>query len=203
VAKNRAIYLPEPHFLPKLNKFALPPTSYKPTHDRQAYFLALLGLNEVQMSQIMNISTKTITLWKTKHPTFKEAMLKGKVEADSKVAHSVYLAALGFEHPDEVILTNRVKQYDRRGRVVKEWTEPLRVPTVKKYPPNVTAALKWLQVRQPEIWSDKIKIEGKLSINHTLDLSEFSIEELELLSKLSEKRRERKIEDIDYQEEAV
>jgi hypothetical protein len=199
--RNRTIRLPEPTFLPASRKtnFDL---GYKPKYDRMIFFLALLGLTEKQMGQVFNVTEVAINAWRRKYPTFNEAILKGKEEADARVAHSLYQSAVGFKHKRKTVLTNRVKEYDKRGRVVKEWTEPLIVETEEQLPPNVTAALKWLQARQPERWSDRIKIEAKFNVDHNLDLTEFSVEELEMLNKLSEKRRStNEVEQAEYEEQ--
>jgi len=193
------IRLKEPDFLPKRTTIRKTGT-YKPEFDRQVYFLALLGLTYVQMSQVLNVSVPAIMAWEQRHEGFAEAIRRGKAEADGKVAFSLFQAAVGYEHKDVVVLTNKVKEYDEKGRVVKEWNEPLIVDVVKRYPPNVTAAIKWLQARQPAVWSDRMTVSGKLNVTHQLDLSDFSLDELELLNTLSKKRSQRQTEDTPYQE---
>lgn len=201
MARSRTIRLPEPDFLPATKQKNLDPT-YKSRYDRMIFFLALLGLTEEQMGQVLHVNSKVILNWRNKHPSFNEAILKGKEEADARVAHSLYQAAIGYKCKKKTVLTNRVKEYDKRGRVIKEWTEPLIVETEEQLPPNVTAAVKWLQARQPERWSDRIKIEAKFNVDHNLDLTEFSVEELEMLNKLSEKRRStNEVEQAEYEEQ--
>lgn len=201
MARSRAIRLPEPDFLPAVKQVNLDP-AYKPRYDRMVFFLALLGLTEEQMGQVFNVQRLTVKRWREKHSSFNEAILKGKEEADARVAHSLYQAAIGYKCKKKTVLTNRVKEYDKRGRVVKEWTEPLIVETEEQLPPNVTAAVKWLQARQPDKWSDRIKIDARFNVDHSLDLTEFSVEELEMLNKLSERRREvNKIEEPEYVEQ--
>jgi hypothetical protein len=135
-----------------------------------------------------------VDYWKKTKPEFKQAMDKGKMIADAKVSHSLYLAAIGYSHPDTVILTNRVKKFNEKGKVIKEWTEPLIVPTTKCYPPNVQAAIKWLSARQPAVWGNKIEVKGKFSVQHNLDLSQFNNEELETLVKFGI------VEDVNYEQ---
>lgn len=201
MARSRTIRLPEPDFLPASRNVKLD-YGYKPRYDRMIFYLALLGLTEEHMGQVLNIGRETIKHWRVKHPTFNEAILKGKEEADARVAYSLYQSAIGFKSKKKTVLTNRVKEYDKRGRVVKEWTEPLIVEVEEQLPPNVTAALKWLQARQPERWSDRIKIEAKFNVDHNLDLTEFSVEELAMLNQLSEKRRSiNEVEQAEYEEQ--
>lgn len=196
--RDLSIRLPEPTFLPKKCEVRVH-HGYRPELSRQVYFLALLGLNEKQMAQVFNVNSDCIADWKKAHPEFLEALQKGKVEADGRVAFSLFQAAVGYEHKDCVVLTNRVKEFDKEGRVTKEWTEPLIVDIMKRYPPNVTAATKWLQARQPEVWSDKIKISGKLNVTHQLDLTDFSNEELEMLTAIGASKRSREIEDAEQE----
>jgi hypothetical protein len=197
--KDRTIRLPEPTFLPKKCEVKVH-QKYYPEYSRQVYFLALLGLNEAQMAQVFHVDVKQIAQWKNTHPEFGEAVKRGKVEADGRVVFSLFQAAVGYEHKDCVVLTNRVKEFDNKGRVTKEWTEPLIVDVIKRYPPNVTAALKWLQARQPGVWSDRINISGKLNITHQLDLTDFSNEELEMLTAIGKSKNMREVEDAEQQE---
>ena len=198
---RKSTKFPEPRFLPESRFVNICDHHYKVKYDRMVFFMALLGLTDQQMGQVFNISMQTFTTWKRKYPTFNEAIQKGKAEADAKVAYSLYQSAIGYKCKKKTVLTNRVKEYDKRGRVVKEWTEPLIVETEEQLAPNVTAALKWLQARQPEKWSDRVQIDTRFNISHNLDLSEFTLEELEMLSKLGESRRNAKpVEDTEYEE---
>ena len=173
---------------------------YQPDYARQAFFLCLLGATDVLMSKALGVSISCVQNWKRNKPEFISAIQKGKIEADANVANSLYQAANGYSHPDKVILTNRVKEFDDNGRVVKEWTEPLIVDTVKHYPPSVPAAIKWLSSRQPGVWGDtsKVDINAKVTVSHEFDLSDFSMEELAMMKKLGVQRL---VEDIPYEEQ--
>lgn len=188
--------LPEPAFLPRKFSDTGKKTGYqyKPEYARQVYFLTLLGLTVEQVGQVLDVKRDTVVSWRSKHPEFNRAFVEGKIAADSRVANGLFLAAIGYSHPDQVVLTNRQRKYDKNGKVVREWTEPLIVPVTKHYPPNVTAAIKWLSVRQPGIWSEKIRIDGNFQVNHKLDLTDFTTEELEMLSKLGVAKQGRILE---------
>lgn len=157
---------------------------WQPDYARQVYYLCLLGATDAQIAQTFGISTYTLTMWKRNHPEFYENMTKGKTQADGKVAYSLFLAAIGYSHEDEVIITNRVRKRNDEGKVIEEYTEPLRVKTMKHYPPNVTAAIKWLSARQPEQWSNRVQVQGQVDHVHKIDMKKFSTQELEVLSKL-------------------
>ena len=199
ISKDRTLRLPEPSFLPKKTTFKAY-IEYKPEFDRQAYFMSLLGATDEQMAQAFGVSISSLTHWKHKHPLFLESLIRGKIEADSKVAYSLYQAAIGCSHKETVVLTNRVKEFDEHGRVTKEWTEPLLVDVVKNYPPNVTAGIKWLQARQPSVWANRLRIDGKIDISHQIDLSDFSTEELTVLRRLGVNHSQREIEEAKYEE---
>lgn len=195
VRKNKSIKFPEPNFLPEVLELR----KWKKEYIRHVFYLSLLGANDVQIAQVFDVHPSTIDTWKRKKPDFLNAMNKGKMMADAKVSHSLYLAAVGYSHPDKVILANKRREYDPdTGKLIREWTEPLIVDTIKNYPPNVTAAIKWLQARQPEQWGNKLEIKGKVDHNHKLDLSNFSEEELEVIKKLG--IQSNNVEDIDYED---
>jgi hypothetical protein len=185
IMKSKKIKLfPEPEFLPAKKKRTEFTILYKDEFVRLVYFFTLLGATDEQIAQALQVSIGAIETWKIKKPEFLESMRRGKLLADSKVAHSLYKSAIGYKYVDTVVLTNRVKEYNKMGKVVKEWTEPLLVKVVKKSAPNVTAAIKWLSARQPAMWGDKIQVDNLFSISHQLDLSKFSTEELQVIHKL-------------------
>ena len=180
IKRSRAIRLPVPENLPVKESA----TKWDKDYVRQVFFLCLLGSTDVQIAQIFGVKVVTIDLWKRTHPEFLAAMRQGKTDADTKVVHSLYLAAIGYSHPYEMVIPNRVKRYSEKGKLVEEYTEPLIVKTTKSYPPNVTAAIKWLQARQSDTWGAQVHIKGNIQHNHTLDMSQFSLEELKILKKL-------------------
>ena len=182
---------PVPEFLPKKTV-----SGWREDYIREVFFLTLMGATDVQIAQTFGVSVEALDKWKRSKPEFLRAMKAGKTEADAKVVHSLYLAAIGYSHPDQVVIANKVRKYDEKGRVIEERTEPLIVNTIKNYPPNVTAAVKWLQARQPDVWGNKLRVEGKVDHSHKLDLSSFSEEELEVIKKLGTNQD---IEDADYE----
>jgi len=177
--RTRKISLPVPDNLPRKET----PTRWDKDYIRQVFFLCLLGATDIQIAQVFGVKVETIDLWKRTHPQFMASMKQGKIEADTKVVHSLYLAAIGYSHLYEIVMPNRVRTYDK-GKLVEEHTEILRVKTIKSYPPNVTAAIKWLQARQPDTWGKQVHIKGQIQHNHSVDMSKFTLEELKVLKKL-------------------
>jgi hypothetical protein len=183
--------LPLAAYLPVRQKKTKQEIVFREEYVRLAFFFALLGTTDVQLAQVFDVSVSTIDHWKRTNPAFLKSLKEGKIMADARVANSLFQAATGYTCPETVVLTNRVKKFDDEGKVIEEYTEPLLVNIQKHYPPNVTAALRWLSARQPQTWAEKLEVSGRLSVNHQLDLTDFSTEDLMILDKLSKKRNEK------------
>jgi hypothetical protein len=190
--------LPEPEFLPSRQQRGQ--KAWKSEYVRQVFYLALMGATEAQIAQAFDVSQSTISKWKEVYPEFAQSMNAGKMDADAKVAHSLYLAAVGYSHPEEVIVPNRIREFDEKGRPTKEYTEIIRVKTTRNYAPNAYAGFKWLNARQPDVWGSKLHVKGEISHTHKLDLSHYTIEELELLNKISLQNKPKEIEDTSYED---
>ena len=153
-----------------------PKTAYRPTLDNRVFMLALYGLTENEMIHVLEININTWRLWKRKHPSLQEALDKGRLDADIKVAHSLYKRAVGFEIDTEQIVQNR------EGII--------RVPTKTYYPPDMKAIQMWLSNRSKGRWTTithhKVEHSGEiLHRQQQVDLADFSTEELKTLKKYS------------------
>jgi transposase-like protein len=113
------------------------PTDYKPEYVDQVYKLCLLGATNQQIADFFNVSDTTIDNWRKAHQEFFGAFTRGKMEADSKVAESLFKRACGVTIKEEALT--------RDGDVVT-----LR----KELPPDTPAAKHWLSNRQPDRWRD-------------------------------------------------
>jgi len=69
------------------------PTVYRPEICEIVRRLALLGLNDVQMADAINIDVHTFSDWKARHREFRQALARGRVQADAKVADRLYFRA--------------------------------------------------------------------------------------------------------------
>lgn len=156
----------------------------------KTYELCLLGCTDKILAKFFDVAGCTIDYWKQQYPAFAEALSRGRMEADARVALALYQRAIGYSHPDTVILTQRVDIYDEDGNKIETRTEPLIVPTIKHYPPDTYAAHKWLTIRQRELWSEthKLEINGQLDVYHltsdTTDYSTLTEQEIELAIKI-------------------
>jgi hypothetical protein len=122
------------------------PTKYDPLYDDRAYKLCLLGATDVEIAAVFGTTQQTLCAWKKAHPSFLEALTRGKIDADAEVARSLYQRALGYSHP-----AVRIMQYDG---------VPIEVPYTEHYPPDTQAASMWLRNRQPAKWRDKPVADG-------------------------------------------
>jgi len=159
-------------------------TKYTKDMAERAYKLTLLGLTDVELALAFGVAPQTIENWKNRFPSFREALRKGKIEADANVAVSLYRKACGYSHPDVDI---RVVD----GRIVK--TE-----IIKHYPPDTGAACFWLKnrtKRNREPWLEiaRTELTGKdggpirtqnWNVQDQLDLSDLTDEELKMLERI-------------------
>lgn len=121
------------------------PTSYREEYNEQAYKLCLLGATDKDMADFFGVSEVTLNAWKKEHENFLKSLKQGKENADANIAKSLYHRALGYEHPEDDI---RVCD----GTIAV-------TPTIKRYPPDTTAAIFWLKNRQSGKWRDKQEVE--------------------------------------------
>lgn len=128
------------------------PSKYKKRFADEARKLCLLGAKDTDLAEFFGVCERTINYWKKEFPDFLQSIKKGKDLADAKIAESLYLRALGYEHHEEKVFCHGEKIITHR--------------TTKKYPPETAAAIFWLKNRQKGKWKDKqdIDISGDLSI---------------------------------------
>lgn len=139
------------------------PTKYRAIYDEQAYKLCLLGMVDKELADFFEVEESTINNWKKEFPSFLESMNRGKKIANAEVAHSLYKRAVGFERPDAVKI---FMPANAKKPVYAKFTE--------YYPPDASAAFRFLLNREPEKWRDKreVKLEGMPTIGVLLDLPE-------------------------------
>jgi hypothetical protein len=117
------------------------------------------GWTDQECADFFDISLRTLSGWKEKHPEFLQALKNWKESADYLVEKSLYDRAIGFKY-DEITYEKTVGSM---GIVLKdsEISEVKHVPTAKakivtKYVvPDVTAQIFWLKNRRPDVWRDK------------------------------------------------
>jgi len=112
--------------------------------------LAKLGASDVQFALYFNVAVSTVEYWVKNYPHFLEARKRGGMEADMKVAASLYQRAIGFDYEETELI--RTKSGDFITKI-----------TQKKVIPDVKAIIHWLRCRQRETWS----VVPEMNINHS------------------------------------
>lgn len=125
-------------FRPDPRNYGGRPTVWEDRNITIAQTLASLGATDLEIAQAFEVSIRTIHRWKLEYPEFREALEIGKDVADKRVESSLYQRATGYSFDSEKI-------------VVVEG-EPQRVEIIEHVPPDVKAAMWWLQNRNPEKW---------------------------------------------------
>jgi hypothetical protein len=114
--------------------------AFRPAFAAQVYNLALLGIPEEEMADVLGISLETFYDWKANRPAFRLALAKGGKQADGEVARGLYRRAVGMKSVEKVL------KPDATGvlQVVEEKHKTLA--------PDVTAASTWLANRHRGKW---------------------------------------------------
>ena len=116
------------------------PTLYDPALCEQAHNYCLLGATNDELAEFFHVSPSTIDNWIARHGDFRDAVKRGRVVADSRVARGLYDRAVGYDRVVE------------RSVVIGGEVKP--VTNTVHYPPNVQACIFWLRNRRPRTWSD-------------------------------------------------
>jgi hypothetical protein len=142
---------------------------------RQAYELALLGCTDREIARVLDVAVETLDYWKRRHPDFAIELNKGKAQADAHVAHALYRRAIGCSVKDV--------------HIALYYGKPVITPFIKHFPPDTTAAIKWLALRQKEKWSEVQRTEVlQTSVNILkIDLSQYTTEELAFIEGIQRK----------------
>jgi hypothetical protein len=121
------------------------PTKYRPELLERAYRLALLVTTDKEIAEGLGICEATLNNYKVEYPEFLEAMRRGKLEADSDVAHSLHLRSLGYDAVERKAV--KLKQPDGSEKVEI-------VDETRHIPADTTAQTFWLRNRRREHWRE-------------------------------------------------
>lgn len=136
------------------------PTEFKPEYIQVAATLASGGCTDEEIATELGIYIRTLYLWKSKHPEFKQAIELGKEASlknqNNRVKGALYHRAIGYTY-------DTVKVFNHQGT-------PLIVPVKEHIPPDVSAGKYWLEQRDPEHWKSAIATQvNNLTINGEVD----------------------------------
>jgi len=142
------------------------------SHPRMAFKYALLGARDVDLAEAFGVNIMTIDLWKRNRPKFREALRRGKKEADSNVVQAWYRRCIGYTIIEDHITNDK-------GTIIV-------TPVRKHIPPDPQSFIKWMALRDRENWSETQRVEIKqttININK-IDLTGLSVQEKELIEKI-------------------
>lgn len=108
----------------------------------QVEVLSKLGATTAQLAMFFRVDMATIDGWIQRNKDFQMARQRGGIEADMKVADSLYKRAVGFEYEEQEQIFNPIT-----GKHV------ITKKSKKFIPPDTKAAIHWLKVRQREVWT--------------------------------------------------
>jgi hypothetical protein len=151
----------------------IPNTQWNEDRPRQVYMMALLGLTEKQMCDVMGIHQNTLTYWKSTNKSGIDEMIRrGKEEADMKVVESFY--------------NNCIDRYVEEEEVHVYKGQPIKVKVKKFIQGDKWAQARWLALRRKEQWSEVQRVEMlNLNLNLTkIDFSGLTEEDLLLAKKI-------------------
>lgn len=126
---------------------ARPSTVYTDKTAEQCRKLALLGLTDKEICEIIGTCEANFYKLKNAHPELVEALKKGKDIADAEVVHSLYKRACGFK--------------EKINKVVLTKDGPINYEEEVYFAPDTTAAIFWLKNRQAANWRDKKEIDQR------------------------------------------
>lgn len=114
------------------------PSKYKPEFDELAHNYCLLGATNEQLAKCFDVAVSTVDKWIAEIPSFSGALKTGRMQADAKVAQSLFHRATGYSHP-EVHVSNF------QGQITL-------TPITKHYAPDPVSMIFWLKNRRPDLW---------------------------------------------------
>ncbi|WP_051350056.1 hypothetical protein [Dyadobacter alkalitolerans] len=107
-------------------------------HSILAFKLCCLGITDAELGFVFDVSEQTINFWKTQDEEFANSVRRGKTIADSKVAHSLFKRAMGYDQIEKATFEIQIDINKRELRTVD---------TVRHIPGDVRACEIWLRNR--------------------------------------------------------
>lgn len=136
------------------------PSDYRPELCEMVRKLALLGLTDEEMADVIGKPIRTFLEWKVKHPEFQQAIKNGKTPADADVSDRLHQRAMGYEWDEQQPIKLKEIRYGENGKKVAE-IEHVKIVTVRRVvPPSEVAGIFWLCNRQRDKWRQRQEVTG-------------------------------------------
>ena len=106
--------------------------------------LGLLGeTTDEGLARALEITVATLEEWLRTVPEFARAVRYGRTMGDAQAAGGLHGSATGPSHEADKIF------------MFATWKEAFYAPYTRRYPPNGTSALRWLEKRRSDDWGNK------------------------------------------------
>lgn len=141
------------------------------------------GLTEEEICKRLGVSVPAFANYKKEFIELIETLKVNREIADYHVEDSLYMRALGYEYEEETYEEFALdRPYIKDDGTIVRTELRLTKKVKKKQAPDVTAQIFWLKNRRSDKWRDKQDIEHTGSVDHKLDLSGLTAEELRKLA---------------------
>jgi hypothetical protein len=155
--------------------------------------LAKLGATNKQIALYFKVDVTVVEFWLRNNEEFSEARKRGGMEADMKVAESLYRRAVGYSYVEKEYqavtdpITGKKISMDQMLMVKK---------TRKHVSPDVKAAIHWLKMRQRDQWQATVEfnhnVKGSVQHMHRalkdIPVSELSKDAQEVVFEITRKQ---------------
>jgi len=121
---------------------------YSQEYVERAEKLARMGAFDYEIAAQLGADVGTLGRWKKVYPEFREALERGKLDADMQVTASLFRRAVGGTC--------------RAVKVLLDKGEPVTVSYEKEVLPDVRACIWWLRNRRPEVWKENVVLTTEL-----------------------------------------
>lgn len=119
--------------------------------------LARLGATDPEIAEALEVGTATVTRWMKSHKAFRLAYKEGKVEADMKVADSLFARTQFHQYQKTIPFKVKRVEYEN-GKRVREIEEVVEKEVTEVLPPDTTAIIYWLNNRRKMEWRTRREI---------------------------------------------
>lgn len=145
----------------------------------------MYGASQDEIADFFQVSRTTVWRWQQEHEDFRNNFRIDPVEATERVTMSLYHKAIGYTY-------DVIEQVEVDGEMVERKVR-------KHIPPSDTACIFWLKNRRPDLWRDRVDLNGKIDHDHEhkhlhvhaqlqqlgLDLSRYTAEQLQAIEEFA------------------
>lgn len=121
-------------------------TLFLPDYLTEVKAIAMRGFSDRDMARSVGVSLRTFKKWKKHYPSFRDAIEKGRTNADAEVVNALFKRATG-------------KFKLRETKIIKYKDDYETLDVDVHYPPDTEAIKYWLNNRAREHWQQRSAVE--------------------------------------------